>query len=104
MFTGKRQIPGPAPEMAPPPGSRTVPRLAARLQYNVFDAENGFFYAGTYGGARRILAFGAGVDKQDAYTAYAVDGFFDWPVGRDVVTAQAVFATNRWRSSITEPC
>jgi hypothetical protein len=93
VFTGKRQIPTVAPGMMPPPPvSRTAPRLAARVQYNIFDAENAFFYAGTYGGTKRILSFGAGVDMQDQYTAYAADAFFDWPVGRDVVTGQVVLA------------
>jgi hypothetical protein len=95
VFTGKRQIPTDQnmPNMPPAPASsRTVPRLAARVQVNVFDAESAFFYSGTYAGAKRILSFGAGIDQQDAYTAFAVDGFFDWPVGRDVVTAQVAFA------------
>jgi hypothetical protein len=94
VFTGKRQIPPPAPAGAPvvPGDSRTVPRLAGRVQYNVFDPETAFFYAGTYAGSKRILSFGAGIDHQDTYNAWALDGFFDWPVGADVVTGQLVFA------------
>jgi hypothetical protein len=71
------------------PSSRTVLRFAGRIQYNVFDPETTYFYAGTYGGTKRILSIGAGIDKQDEYTAWAVDGFFDWPLNGDVITAQA---------------
>jgi hypothetical protein len=105
VFTGKRQIPPPTPAGAipPPADSRTVPRLAGRVQYNVFDPESGFFYAGTYAGNKRVLSFGAGVDHQDTYNAWALDGFFDWPVGRDVVTAQVAFARYDGGSWISLP-
>jgi hypothetical protein len=85
VFTGKRDAVA-MMGMAPP--SRTSLRLAGRVQYNVFDPETAYFYAGTYGGTKKILSFGAGVDHHESYTAFAVDGFFDWPVGPDVVTAQ----------------
>jgi hypothetical protein len=88
LFTGRREALAPmATETA---SSRTALRFAGRLQYNVFDAETAYFYAGTYGGTKRILSFGAGIDHQDDYTAFAVDGFVDWPLGPDVFTAQAV--------------
>jgi hypothetical protein len=90
VFTGKRQIPAmPTPMPAP---SRTAPRLAGRLQYNVFDPETSFFYAGTYGGSKKVLSVGAGIDRQDSYLAYAADTFLDWPLGPDVLTAQVVFS------------
>ncbi|MBL0312884.1 MAG: hypothetical protein IPP78_09265 [Holophagaceae bacterium] len=69
--------------------SRNAMRIAGRLQYNVFDAENGMFYAGSYAGAKKILSFGVGYDKQDDYTGTAYDVFFDWPLAnKDVVTFQ----------------
>ncbi len=90
-FQGKR-----APEQtaaaAPPNGlvqSRNAMRVAARVQYNVFDAESTMFYAGSYAGAKKILSFGIGYDKQDEYKAAAYDAFFDWPLpNKDVVTVQ----------------
>ena len=93
LFTGLR-APAPAAVMGMPAAARksqAAPRLAARLQYNVFDAETAFFYGGTYGGSKKILSFGAGVDVQKGYKAFAVDGFMDWPLGPDVVTAQLDF-------------
>ncbi len=91
VFQGKK-----APQVAATsttPGlanSRNAMRVAGRLQYNVFDAETGMFYAGTYGGARKILSFGVGYDKQDEYTGTAFDVFFDWPLAnKDVITVQA---------------
>ncbi len=92
MFQGKRSAELSA-TAAPPNGlvnSRNSMRIAGRLQYNVFDAEAGMFYAGTYGGAKKILSFGVGYDKQDEYTGTALDVFFDWPLAnKDVITFQA---------------
>jgi hypothetical protein len=92
LFTGRR-APAPAAVMGvtPPRQSQAAMRLAARVQYNVFDAESAFFYGGTYGGTKHILSFGAGVDVQKDYMAVAVDGFMDWPVGPDTVTWQFDF-------------
>jgi hypothetical protein len=93
IFTGRRGTPPVPPMMGatPPRQSQTALRLAARVQYNVFDAESAFFYGGTYGGAKKVLSFGAGVDVQKEYKAFALDGFMDWPLGPDVVTAQLDF-------------
>jgi hypothetical protein len=63
-------------------------RYAGRVQYNVFDAESGFFYTGTYLGKKKILAVGAAFDAQKDYHAYDADAFFDYPVGPGAVTAQ----------------
>jgi hypothetical protein len=93
LFTGRR-APAPAPVMGMPPGARqsqAALRVAARVQYNVFDAENAFFYGGTYAGAKKILSFGGGLDVQKGYKAFAADAFLDWPLGPDVVTAQVDF-------------
>ncbi len=69
-------------------GGRNFFRVAARLQVNFLDAEPGFFYAGTYLGAKRILSVGASYDFQDNYKYWAVDGMLDMPAGPGVVTAQ----------------
>jgi hypothetical protein len=86
IFNGKR-----APMAMDPVSSRAEMRVAARVQYNLFDPETAFFYAGTYAGTKKVVSFGAAVDHQDKYTAFDVDAFVDWPVGADVVTAQIAF-------------
>jgi hypothetical protein len=63
-------------------------RFAARAQVNVFDAETGFFYAGTYLGTKKVLSFGAAIDIQGGYIHWGGDAFADIPVGPGVVTAQ----------------
>ena len=67
-------------------------RFTGRMQINFLDAETGFFYAGTYLGAKRILSIGGSYDFQDSltngYLYYAGDAFLDLPVGPGVVTAQ----------------
>lgn len=86
VFQGKRAASATADPLVQ---SRNAMRFAGRLQYNIFDAETGMFYAGTYGGAKKILSFGVGYDKQDDYTGTAYDVFFDWPLAnKDVVTVQ----------------
>ena len=91
-FQGKRASQSAAPTSDHPNGfvqSRNALRVAARLQYNVFDPEVGMFYAGSYAGSKKILSFGVGYDKQDDYTGTAFDVFFDWPLAsKDVLTFQ----------------
>ena len=87
VFTGLR-APGVPMGGAP---SHTEMRIAARVQYNLFDPETAFFYAGTYAGTKKVVSFGASVDHQDNYTAFDADAFVDWPLGADVVTAQLAF-------------
>jgi hypothetical protein len=87
-FTGRRVVPAPM-MMEAVPMSRTALRVAGRVQYNFFDAESGFFYAGTYHGAKRVLSVGGGFDLQSDYRSFAGDVFLDWPLGTNVVTAQA---------------
>jgi hypothetical protein len=96
VFTGKRGA-----AMGANPQSRAELRLVARVQYNLFDPETAFFYAGTYGGSKKVLSFGAAVDHQDSYTAFAVDAFLDLPLGPDVLTAQ--FAFLHYGDSTTTP-
>ena len=42
--------------------SHNIPRIVGRVQFNIFDAETGFFYSGNYMGKKKILSFGGGVD------------------------------------------
>lgn len=83
VFQGKRSLPAIGRVV-----SSNAPRIAARLQLNLLDAESSYFYAGTYAGTKRILSIGAGIDHQDDYNAFAGDAFLDYPLGADVVTAQ----------------
>jgi hypothetical protein len=69
-------------------GGRNAFRGTARLQYNFFDVETGFFYTGTYLGKKKILSIGAGCDYQKDYKSWAADAFFDYPLGPGGLTAQ----------------
>lgn len=67
-------------------------RYAGRLQVQLLDPEpQGFFYAGTYLGNRRVAAVGAAFDTQDDYNAYDADAFLDYPAGPGAITAQASY-------------
>jgi hypothetical protein len=90
LFQGNRAAPPMAPPgmPAPPAPSRTAMRFMARIQFNVLDPETGYFYAGTYGGSKKILSLGAAIDHQDDYNGIAGDAFLDLPIGDDVLTAQ----------------
>jgi len=83
-------------------GSRNSFRSAGRVQYNVFDAEKGPFYPGTYLGTKKVLAVGAGFDLQGDFRAFAGDLFLDLPVGHgNGVTFQFDFI--RWDGGTTFP-
>ncbi|HXJ22726.1 MAG TPA: porin [Polyangia bacterium] len=69
-------------------GARNFFRFAARLQVNLLDPETGFFYAGTYLGAKHVLSLGGSIDIQSGYRYYAGDIFVDLPAGPGVFTAQ----------------
>ena len=98
MFQGVRDSETPAAMggMATTVGANNFFRVTGRLQLNLFDAEPGFFYAGTYLGKKKILSFGVSGDMQDAFHYYYVagDGFADLPLGPGVFTAQVNVA--RW--------
>jgi hypothetical protein len=67
-------------------------RYTGRVQVQLLDPEPaGFFYSGTYLGARKVAAVGAAVDTQDEYVAYDADAFVDYPLGPGAVTAQVAF-------------
>jgi hypothetical protein len=88
LFQGFRvsEMPGP-PAMV---GGLNFFRVALRLQINILDAEPGFFKAGTYLGAKKILSFGGFYDFQDHYKYFGGDFFLDLPIGHaGVLTAQA---------------
>ncbi|HJZ84924.1 MAG TPA: hypothetical protein VKN99_07110 [Polyangia bacterium] len=88
-----------APAMGPTPAqtqAQNMVRLCGRLQFNLWDPETAFFYAGSYLGKKRILSVGAAFDVQDDYHYWAGDVFFDYPLGPDVVTAQ--FNVAQWNS------
>lgn len=64
-------------------------RYAGRLQWQLLEPEApGFFYTGTYLGARKVATVGGGFDSQDDYHAYNLDAFLDHPLGNGAVTAQ----------------
>jgi hypothetical protein len=63
-------------------------RFAGRLQYNALDTETGFFYTGTYVGAKKILAVGAAFDTQSHYHGYDADVFTEYPFGPGAFTGQ----------------
>ncbi len=70
-------------------------RYAGRVQYNVFDVEEGYLYSGTYLGKKNVLAVGGGFDTQKDYHAWDADVFVDRPLGpAGALTAQ--FDYNRF--------
>jgi hypothetical protein len=71
-------------------GSTVGFRYSGRLTWHVFEAQTGLFYTGTSLGTKRLLALGASFDRQEEYSTYALDLFFDYPVfDGDGVTLQA---------------
>jgi hypothetical protein len=84
------------------PGARNSFRSAGRLQYNFFETEKAQFYPGTYLGAKKILAIGAGYDLQGDYRAWAADLFVDLPLGHgNGLTGEFDFI--RWDGGSTFP-
>jgi len=72
--------------------SRNFFRATGRVQINFLDAEPGFFYAGTYLGAKRIASIGGSADIQNNYKYFNGDAFVDLPAGPGVLTAQVNYA------------
>ncbi len=56
-------------------------RTFARVAWYPFEALTGLFYTGTSLGTKHILSLGASYDVQDDYRSWAVDLFWDRPVG-----------------------
>jgi hypothetical protein len=92
MFQGFRvsEMPGP-PAMV---GGLNFFRVAARLQINLLDPEPGFFHAGTYLGAKKVVSFGGFYDFQKQYKYFGGDVFVDLPAGPGVFTLQG--DAGRW--------
>jgi hypothetical protein len=84
-------------------------RMTARAQWNLFDAEAGYYNLSTYLGKKKTLAFGVSYDVQDEvqladgsgllssgaygdYAYYSVDAFAAWPMGEGTLTAEAAFS------------
>lgn len=68
-------------------------RVAGRLVWYPFAADNGFFYGGTFQGQKRVVAIGAGFDTQKEYHSYAVDAFIEQPINKG---AQGFTAQINW--------
>jgi hypothetical protein len=89
MFQGYRVGPVPAADPNPAVAAGVnMFRVAGRLQINLLDAEPGYFYQGTYLGAKKILSLGVFYDRQNDYKYFGGDLFVDLPVGPGIVTAQ----------------
>ncbi len=86
-FQGNRS--GTTPQKAPlgpEAGSRNSFRIGGRVAYDFLDPEMGYVYAGTYRGAKKVIAVGAWGDGQGDYKAYGGDFAIDLPtVGKDTV-------------------
>jgi hypothetical protein len=89
-FMGRRTAPTPADAMNPAVVAGTNWfRASGRVQFNLLDAEPGFFYQGTYLGARKIVSLGFFGEFQDDYKYFGGDAIVDLPVGPGILTAQA---------------
>ena len=104
LFEGLR-----APANVNGAGSRNPYRFVGRIVYNVFDTEKGYVPVGTNLGKKKILAFGAGYDRQGGFTtpatatlpegkgyeAYGGDVMVDLPVGPgDAKTGRSAFTAH----------
>jgi hypothetical protein len=89
VFSGNRfgTTPQTAP-LGPAAGSRNSFRLAGRLQYDFFDTEKGYVYAGTFRGTKKIVAVGTWGDTQGDFRAFGGDFVVDWPIGKDAIKAE----------------
>lgn len=96
-----------------------APRFVGRIQINLMDAEDGFFYSGNYLGKKKIVSFGGGIDYQsgagidydyqtgtpnkiDDYLAWTLDLTIDYPLAPGTVIALQgayVHIDNRWSRS-----
>ncbi len=71
------------------PGSRNAFRTTGYIQYNFFEREKGYVFAGTNLGKKKILNVSAGLDAQKSYYAYSADIFGTIPVrGGDEIGGQ----------------
>ncbi len=76
-------------------------RFVGRVVVNLLEPEKEWFNQGTYLGKKKVLSFGAGIDRQNNLTlnnisgqdntAWTIDGFFDHPVAKDAVTVESAY-------------
>ena len=64
---------------APSPGITNSIRYAGRAFWHPFEAQTGFFYAGTILGSKKILALGATFNLQVRYNLFSLDLFYEQP-------------------------
>jgi hypothetical protein len=74
-----------------------LPRFTGRVQINLMDAEDGFFYSENYLGKKKIISFGGGVDYQadvtnidgsrEDYFAWTADVIIDYPLAPGMALA-----------------
>ena len=57
-------------------------RASGYLQYNFFEKEKGYVFAGTNLGKKKVLNVSGGVDTQSSYSAYSGNVFTAIPVGK----------------------
>ena len=89
IFDGARR--GTSAQAAPlgaAAGSRNSFRYAGRINYDFFDVEKGYVYAGTNNGAKKIVAIGGWYDTQMSYQAYGADAIVDWPIAKNAIKAE----------------
>jgi len=73
----------------PPPGKMLV---AARLHFDFWDPEPGYYYNSTYYGEKNLLAFGIAAQSQDSKTAWSLDGLMEKKLPNlGAVTVEAEF-------------
>lgn len=79
---------------------KTEKRFAGRVQFNLFDAEGGYYNSSTYLGKKKTLGVGASIDVQNAvaadtlgnpvdYVLFSGDAFAEFPVAELPVTLEA---------------
>lgn len=82
-------------------GGRDGERYTARIQYNIFDAEPGYYNLATYLGKKKTVGFGFGYDTQDDvgeganglidYEMITADLFAEVPAGNGTFTFEAAY-------------
>ncbi|PLX83212.1 MAG: porin [Desulfuromonas sp.] len=84
-------------------GDEDSERYAARVQFNLFDAEPKYYNLSTYLGGKRTLGFGATYDLQNDvavdlatgknadYAMWTVDAFADLPLGPGALTLETAW-------------
>ena len=84
VFSGARQ---PVNAAEGNPIAHNFFRVSGYLQYDIFDTEKGYTYAGQMFGKKKVLGVGAGIDTQkndapqsDAYLAFSGAVFGAWPL------------------------